>query len=99
MASGTPVIALRAGSVPEIVRHGVTGFICDDADAMAATFARLGEIDPHACRAHVVASFSPAAMAQGYEEVYARVISSPRLGARTITLPDPALSPLNVPLV
>ena len=48
MAAGTPVIALRRGSVPEIVRHGVTGFICDTVDEMVVAVGRLGDIDPEA---------------------------------------------------
>ena len=34
LAAGTPVIALRRGSVPEVIEDGVTGFICDDVDEM-----------------------------------------------------------------
>ena len=34
LAAGTPVIALRRGSVPEVIEHGVTGFICEDVDEM-----------------------------------------------------------------
>ena len=34
LAAGTPVIALRRGSVPEVIEDGVTGFICDDVDDM-----------------------------------------------------------------
>ena len=41
MACGTPVIAFRQGSVPEIVEHGVTGFICDDEDDMVAAIERI----------------------------------------------------------
>ena len=51
MAAGTPVIALRAGSVPEVVDDGVAGFVCDDVDGMVAAVDRLAEIDPDACRA------------------------------------------------
>ena len=52
LAAGTPVIALRNGSVPEILRDGVTGFICDSADELGDAVARLDEIDPDECRRH-----------------------------------------------
>ncbi len=73
MASGTPVVALRDGSVPEVVRHGVDGFVCDDVDAMVAALTRLGEIDPATCRAGVAERFSVEKMAADYESLYARL--------------------------
>ena len=50
LACGTPVIAFREGSAPEVVEDGETGFIVDDEHAMARAVERLGEIDPAACR-------------------------------------------------
>jgi glycosyltransferase involved in cell wall biosynthesis len=70
MATGTPVIAYRAGSVPEVVVDGVTGFVCDTLHDMIEAVARIPTIDRRACRAHVEAHFSAAAMADGYERVY-----------------------------
>jgi glycosyltransferase involved in cell wall biosynthesis len=69
MAAGTPVVALRRGSVPEIVIDGETGFVCDDVDQMVGAIARLGEIDPARCRQHA-ASFSATRMSQAYIDVY-----------------------------
>jgi glycosyltransferase involved in cell wall biosynthesis len=69
MASGTPVLATPCGSVPEVVRDGVTGFVRADVDALAACVARLDEIDRAACRAHVAGRFSADAMADAYERV------------------------------
>jgi glycosyltransferase involved in cell wall biosynthesis len=69
MAAGTPVIALRRGSVPEVVADGVSGFICDDVDDMVDAVSRLDEIDPEECRRHA-ARFAAAAMCEGYERVY-----------------------------
>src|SRR5205823_13599454 len=74
MAAGTPVIALRRGSVPEIIVDGVTGFICDDVDAMIAAVDRLPEIDPDDCRRHA-ASFDILTMCSAYERVYKSVRS------------------------
>ena len=72
MACGTPVIATPFGAVPEVVEDGVTGFVVPDADAMLKAIARLDEISPEACRAHVEARFSTAVMTDGYERVYER---------------------------
>lgn len=72
MACGTPVVATPFGAVPEVVDSGVTGFIVRDVDEMVKAVERLDEIDPEACRAHVEARFSPAAMTDGYERVYAQ---------------------------
>ncbi len=45
MATGTPVIAMRRGSVPEVMEDGVTGFVVDDVDQAVEAVARVGEID------------------------------------------------------
>ena len=71
MACGTPVLATRWGSVPEVVADGETGFICDTPDELVSATQRLGEIDRRACRHHAETCFSTAAMADGYERVYA----------------------------
>jgi glycosyltransferase involved in cell wall biosynthesis len=72
MATGTPVIAYRAGSVPEVVIDGVTGFVCDTVHGMVEAVARVARLDRAACRAHVEQRFTPEVMATGYEAVYAR---------------------------
>jgi len=73
LAAGTPVIALRRGSVPEVIEDGVTGFICDDVEGMVRATERIGEIDPEECRRHA-ARFSEEAMCRGYERVYERLV-------------------------
>jgi glycosyltransferase involved in cell wall biosynthesis len=76
MACGTPVVATRRGSVPEVIEDGVTGWIVDveDYPAQAAERLRhLGDIDPRACRERVQRLFSKEAMVAGYEGVYERV--------------------------
>jgi glycosyltransferase involved in cell wall biosynthesis len=78
LACGTPVIALRNGSVPEVIVHGLTGFVCDDEDEMVAAVARLHEIDRAACRAEAERRFSPSVMADGYERVYEELIGAQR---------------------
>ena len=73
MACGTPVVALRNGSVPEIVEDGVTGFVADDLDAFVEAVARIDTIDPAACRKAAETRFSTDAMVSGYERVYESV--------------------------
>jgi glycosyltransferase involved in cell wall biosynthesis len=77
MATGTPVIASHNGSTPEVVRDGVTGFVCETIKEMIEAVPKVASLDRAACRAHVERYFSPAAMADGYERVYARVLGEP----------------------
>ena len=75
MACGTPVVATRRGSVPEIVVAGETGAIAPaDAglEALATAVREAAEIDPAACRARVERLFSAEAMVKAYERVYER---------------------------
>jgi glycosyltransferase involved in cell wall biosynthesis len=73
LASGTPVIAYRAGALPEIVEHGVTGFIVDGAGDMAAAIGSIDAIDPAACRAAAEARFSAARMTAEYLQLYEKL--------------------------
>lgn len=74
MACGTPVIARPRGSMPELIDHGVTGFLVDTpADAVEA-IARAGEIDRAACRRAVAERFSVDRMADRYIALYRRVL-------------------------
>jgi glycosyltransferase involved in cell wall biosynthesis len=75
MACGTPVVALRAGAVPEVVVHGVTGLICDSPGELPAALREVRRIDPAACRAHVAAHFSAEVMGRGYEAAYRRALA------------------------
>src|SRR5262249_5744491 len=75
MACGTPVVALRRGSVPELIVHEQTATIVDEPDDIPAAIQQAGEIDPAACRKHVEAAFTVEVMAQGYEEVYRRSLT------------------------
>ncbi|MHB8575989.1 MAG: glycosyltransferase family 4 protein [Dehalococcoidia bacterium] len=80
MAAGTPVIAGRFGSVPEVLDDGITGFVCDSVDEMALAAERVAELDREACRRVVEERFSAPRMADGYEAIYRRL-----LGAGSIT--------------
>ncbi len=83
MACGTPVVAFRRGSVPEIVKDGKTGFICppDDIDCMVKKIKEIYEMPEEkyrtmrrACRKHVEENFTVEKMVDGYEKVYQKVI-------------------------
>ncbi len=80
MACGTPVIALPGGSVPEIVRNGVSGWICRDVDEMAAC-AVTPDIDADSCRAWVAERFSCERMVADYVAVYERALGRVRVRA------------------
>ncbi len=75
MATGTPVVALRRGAVPELVRPGVTGLICDREDELPAALRAASGLDPAECVAHVAQTFSTERMAAGYEAVYRRFLA------------------------
>jgi glycosyltransferase involved in cell wall biosynthesis len=87
MACGTPVVAFRRGAFPEVVADGVTGFICDDLDAMADGVSRVHEIDPVACRRRVEKFFSSKGMALDYERLY-HVLTSETRQQKTDTISD-----------
>jgi glycosyltransferase involved in cell wall biosynthesis len=74
LACGTPVLATRRGSVPEIVEHGVTGWIGDDEGDLAAAVERVEELDRARCRRAAVERFSTATMVDGYLAAYARLL-------------------------
>jgi glycosyltransferase involved in cell wall biosynthesis len=76
MACGTPVIAYRCGSVPEIVDDGVTGFIVDDLDAAIAAVPKIRDLDRNLCRRRFEERFSATRMAQAYLAIYQRLIST-----------------------
>jgi glycosyltransferase involved in cell wall biosynthesis len=89
LACGTPVLATRRGSVPEIIEDGVTGWIGDDEDALVAAVSRASDLDRTACRETAVRRFSVAAMADGYEAAYARLLPGGRDGREpTPLVPD-----------
>jgi glycosyltransferase involved in cell wall biosynthesis len=79
LAAGTPVLAFRQGAAPEIVEHGVNGFLSDDEDEMAAQVDRCADIAPQRCR-DSARRFAPETVAAGYEAVYERVLAGARAG-------------------
>ena len=78
MACGTPVIALRRGATPEVVEHGVTGFVVDTVDEMVAAVGMIDTISRAACRKSVERRFSEGAVADGYLAIYESMIARRR---------------------
>lgn len=74
MACGTPVIAFRNGSVDEVLLDGVSGFIVESIDQAVEAAHRIDQIDRAKCRAYFEENFNVERMAQGYCELYGRVI-------------------------
>jgi glycosyltransferase involved in cell wall biosynthesis len=73
MVCGTPVIAFPRGAAQEVVEDGVTGFLVDGVEAMAAAVHRVHTIDRARCAARARERFAPSRMAAGYARVYQRV--------------------------
>jgi len=75
MACGTPVVAFRNGSVPEVVEDGVTGFVVDDEQQAAAAARRLHELDRSAIRRTFDRRFTARRMAEDYLRIYHGLIA------------------------
>jgi glycosyltransferase involved in cell wall biosynthesis len=74
MATGTPAIGINLGSVPEVIAHGKTGFVCQSYEEMASTIPASVELDRQTCREHVQANFSVTQMVNGYETAYQKLL-------------------------
>jgi glycosyltransferase involved in cell wall biosynthesis len=70
MACGTPVIGMRRGAIPEVVKDGVTGFVCGTVDELVDAAARLSMIDRANCRARVERLYSQEAVVEAYLDIY-----------------------------
>lgn len=75
LACGTPVIAMNHGAMPEIIEHGVNGFLANDEKEFEEYMERVGEINPADCRRSVEEKFSAEVMAASYIDRYEEVIS------------------------
>jgi len=74
LACGTPVVTYAHGSFPEIIDHGVTGFLCRTQREMNEAIGRLHQIDRKQCRRVFDERFTAERMAQDYLEAYRHVI-------------------------
>lgn len=74
MACGTPVIAVNRGSMPELIEHGVNGFLVDGVEQAVEAVKRAGDLDRAAIRQTVVDRFSVDRMADAYLTLYRRIL-------------------------
>jgi glycosyltransferase involved in cell wall biosynthesis len=75
LACGTPVIAYRSGSVPEVVDDGVTGFIVENEAEAVEAVSRVGRLDRRKVRQRFEERFSASRMARAYESQYRKLIA------------------------
>jgi glycosyltransferase involved in cell wall biosynthesis len=92
MACGTPVVAFRAGSVPEILEPGRTGYVVDTLDEAVARTLQIDRLDRETVRAEFEARFTSDRMAEDYLSIYAGVITAQHADARR-----PGTGPCPVP--
>ena len=83
LACGTPVVATRRGSVPEVLEHGRTGIIVEHFEELAAAIRETDRLDRAACRRAVEERFSPRPFVAGYLRAFRAAVESARhSGAR-----------------
>ncbi|CAN5184041.1 glycosyltransferase family 4 protein [soil metagenome] len=75
LACGTPVLTFPQGAAPEIVDHGITGFLCKDRDDMAEAVQRVDELDRKACRTAVEQRFSNDRMVAEHLELFESLLN------------------------
>jgi glycosyltransferase involved in cell wall biosynthesis len=75
LACGTPVLAFPRGAAPEIVDHGVTGFLAEDEAALTAAARQLDQLDRSLCRKAARERFSLQRMVRNYERLYLRLLA------------------------
>jgi glycosyltransferase involved in cell wall biosynthesis len=78
MACGTPVIAVRRGSMPELVRHGESGYLVDTSQEAIDAVHAVSTLDRAAVRASVEKRFDVGRMVEEYLDVYIRLIERHR---------------------
>jgi glycosyltransferase involved in cell wall biosynthesis len=74
MACGTPVVALNWGAAPEVVRHGVTGYVVETVAEMAEVVKQVSEIDSNRCLRYVKENFGVSRLANDYLDAYQRIL-------------------------
>lgn len=84
LACGVPVVAFRGGSVPEVLDHGVTGFIVDNLEQAIEATRKVAGLDRQRCRMAFEQRFSVSRMAADYVELY-DTLAAPRLTGAVLT--------------
>ena len=86
MACGTPVLAFRRGSVPEVVEDGVTGYVVDSLEEAISRVGSVLSLDRVQVRGRFEQRFTAERMAQDYLQLYAKLIGASRVGDRPRSL-------------
>jgi glycosyltransferase involved in cell wall biosynthesis len=89
MACGTPVLAFRQGSVPEIIDQGVTGAVVDTMEEAVRMLPQVLALDRHAVRRRFEQRFSSARMATDYVALYRSLLEQPSMSGRATSVPLP----------
>jgi len=76
MACGTPVITRPCGSVPEVMKPGVSGFVASEVDQLVAAVGKIDSISRAGCRRYFEERFTTEQMVDNYERVYQQVIAA-----------------------
>ena len=97
MATGTPVIARRAGALPEIVRDGIDGFVVDTIDEAVYAVGALTDLDRRRIRADALRRFSAARMIDEYEREFRALVSGEAPSGADHTRRAEDQTPLGVP--
>jgi glycosyltransferase involved in cell wall biosynthesis len=84
MATGTPVIAFRNGSSPEVIEHGVTGWLCESVEEAVEAVARVDTLERTACRQRIRELFSAPIAVRKHEALYARLLGAAEPSRETI---------------
>jgi glycosyltransferase involved in cell wall biosynthesis len=76
MACGTPVIAFKQGSVPELIKDGETGFLVNSIEEAVSALKKIEKIKRENCRNWVKENFSLKRMVNRYEKLYKKIIKN-----------------------
>lgn len=101
MACGTPVLAMRNGSIPEVVDHGTSGFVGESVSELIESFAQLERLDRRDCRRQVEQRFSIERMADDHERLYEQLASrrpATQASGRTNGHSAPSISRSSIPI-
>jgi glycosyltransferase involved in cell wall biosynthesis len=84
LASGTPVVATERGSAPELITHGLTGFLCSDERALIDALGRADRLDRTRCRKEAADRFSSTRMVSDHLELYRSYLANGRTPRRWV---------------
>jgi glycosyltransferase involved in cell wall biosynthesis len=79
LACGTPIIAKPCGSVPEVLRDGVTGFLATDLDSFVSAVGKIPTLSRQKCREEFETRFTADVMTANYERIYYRLVDDRRV--------------------